>query len=171
MLHKPSLRGCMCISARAPKHRCTGTAAPNWSFAAPLDLWSASGRGSERCVLTVRVGRVGSGQISIWSGREDPRRALGRNSWTVIHSPNPSLPGRQGYNALNAMDALASDNVCAVGTYIDAETRRYLTLVEHWNGLRWRLIPSPTRSRNLSTFLRHVLGLTTEPGPPSVRVC
>jgi hypothetical protein len=57
--------------------------------------------------------------------------------WSIVQSPNPS-PG-SGYE-LNAVTALATNDVWAVGAY---QNHGYKTLMEHWNGTQWSVIPSP----------------------------
>ena len=58
-------------------------------------------------------------------------------SWTIVPSPNPG-----GFsNELLAVSAVATDDVWAVGYQIDFSfVARTLTM--HWNGLRWRVMPS-----------------------------
>ena len=62
--------------------------------------------------------------------------------WKVVHTP--SL-GNGGNSSLNGLVALASDNIYAVG-YQAASNGAVLTLVEHWNGKAWKVVPSPNRS-------------------------
>jgi hypothetical protein len=62
-------------------------------------------------------------------------------TWTAVSSPN----GCCGYNSLNGVVALAPDNVWAAGWYSQNpnDTRPQLTLIEHWNGTEWQIVPSP----------------------------
>lgn len=64
-----------------------------------------------------------------WNGTE----------WTVVSSPNP-----QGVQAsgLSAADASTSGDVWAAGNSTTSAGRTK-TLVEHWNGTEWSLVPSP----------------------------
>jgi hypothetical protein len=58
--------------------------------------------------------------------------------WTVVPSPSP---GTAGINRLYAVDATSANDVWAVGSFQD--TGGYLeTLVEHWDGTSWSVIPS-----------------------------
>ena len=59
------------------------------------------------------------------------------NSWSQFPTPDVGMRS----NALNGVDASASDDVWAVG-YSEV-SGRYETLVEHWNGTRWGLVTSP----------------------------
>ncbi|MGA7730476.1 MAG: S-layer homology domain-containing protein, partial [Chloroflexia bacterium] len=56
--------------------------------------------------------------------------------WAVVPSPNWGA----GSNFLNAVAALASNDVWAVGSYITGTAR---TLIEHWDGSAWSIVPSP----------------------------
>jgi hypothetical protein len=59
--------------------------------------------------------------------------------WSVIPSPNhgPDL------NKLLQIVAISAVNVWAVGAYFDAGVGALQTLVEHYDGFRWSLVPSP----------------------------
>lgn len=46
--------------------------------------------------------------------------------------------GSEGGN-LNSGAAISAKNVWAVGNYGSATSR---TLIEHWNGVKWRQVPS-----------------------------
>jgi hypothetical protein len=70
-------------------------------------------------------------------------------AWRGVPSPNASSQP----NYLTAIDALAPDDVWAVGYYTG--TGRYLTLTLHWDGQEWSIIPSPNPGEN-SHFLSAV---------------
>jgi hypothetical protein len=59
--------------------------------------------------------------------------------WSMISSPNP---GAGTSNTLNGVSALASNDVWAVGNYVSGSIGGQ-TLVEHWNGTAWSVVPSP----------------------------
>lgn len=59
-------------------------------------------------------------------------------SWSVIPSPNPGPT----FNKLFGVTALSSSNAWAVGYYQD-NSGGVSTLVEHWNGSKWVVVPSP----------------------------
>jgi hypothetical protein len=60
-------------------------------------------------------------------------------AWTVVP---PQAPGGDGYDPmLKGVTALAADDVWLVGTYYNGNSA-LLTLAEHWNGSRWRRVPS-----------------------------
>jgi hypothetical protein len=62
------------------------------------------------------------------------------SAWSIVPSPNVGT----GDNVLNAVTAVSSSNVWAVGSYRDGTRAR--TLIEHWNGVRWRVVRSPNPS-------------------------
>jgi hypothetical protein len=55
------------------------------------------------------------------------------NAWSIVDSP----AGASMANALNAVAAIATDDVWAVGQHGN------VPLIEHWNGRSWRVSPSP----------------------------
>jgi len=63
------------------------------------------------------------------------------NTWSVVPSPNPGL----GFNVLFGVVALAPDNVWAAGYFTEQvnSTRPAKTLIEHWDGASWKIVPSP----------------------------
>jgi hypothetical protein len=71
-----------------------------------------------------------------------PHRTLAEHwdgtSWQIV--PTPNIAGAE--NVLASVAAIASDDVWAVGqTSLDGSRAR--TLVEHWNGTSWVIVPSP----------------------------
>jgi PKD repeat protein len=58
--------------------------------------------------------------------------------WSVV--PSPNVANRQ--HRLEAVAAIASDDVWAVG-YSRNLTELYKTLILHWNGASWSVVPSP----------------------------
>jgi hypothetical protein len=61
------------------------------------------------------------------------------SSWSVVTSPNPGSGG----NELFSVAAVSARNVWAVGFDVNS-TGEQTTLIEHWNGARWRVVPSPS---------------------------
>jgi len=65
------------------------------------------------------------------------------SKWTIVPTPN-AFKGRTRKSSLHAVDGSSSSNVWAVGWYQSGPTGVDLsTLVEHWNGARWQVQPSP----------------------------
>jgi hypothetical protein len=67
--------------------------------------------------------------IEHWDGKK----------WTVVRSPNRSATG----NLLSAVSANSPTDVWAVGVSVDQATTSIQTLVEHFDGTKWRVVPSP----------------------------
>jgi len=87
--------------------------------ASATDVWAvgdASTAGGERTL------------IEHWNG----------TSWTVI----PSLDA-SSYDNLHRVFGSSSTDVWAVGTAYNASTSAAAPLVEHWNGVKWSIVPSP----------------------------
>jgi hypothetical protein len=74
---------------------------------------------------------VGGGQRTIiehWDGTQ----------WTIV--PGGEDPARE--TRLAAVTALAADDVWAAGQFFD-ELDNGHTLIQHWDGTRWTVVPSP----------------------------
>ncbi len=76
--------------------------------------------------------------------------ALNGGSWTLtVHwdgtqwrqIPSPNVADGLYSQALESVVALASDNVWAVGYYRVGNVHH--TLIEHWDGTQWSIVPSP----------------------------
>src|SRR5439155_17550502 len=68
--------------------------------------------------------------------------------WTIVPSPNA------GPNAspLWDVDAISATDVWAVGYYCCTETA-LITLVEHWDGSQWSIVPSPNPAGHVNNYL------------------
>ena len=62
--------------------------------------------------------------------------------WTQVPVPGPVAAG--GTSALSAVSAASRHEAWAVGRTGDGRNGRTLAL--YWNGVRWRLVPAPTRA-------------------------
>lgn len=85
-------------------------------------------------------------------------------SWSVLPSPNVGPASSNQSNRLFGVSALASNDVWAFGSYFDANGSGFqFTLVQHWDGAAWTIVPSP--SPNPSGFISDVLfgGVSTGP--------
>lgn len=95
-----------------------------WDLAAvsPTDLWAVGAQ---------RVGDESKTFVAHWDAK----------SWNVVPSPNVAA----GNNALLSVSAVSANDVWAAGqTYNPANiTSRPVTLIVHWNGTRWEVVPSP----------------------------
>src|SRR5215470_13766946 len=65
------------------------------------------------------------------------------SKWTIVPTPN-AFKGRTRNSILDAAGGSSSSNVWAVGWFQSGPTGiDHSTLVEHWNGARWQVQPSP----------------------------
>lgn len=60
-------------------------------------------------------------------------------AWNVVPSPSAGMRD----NVLRQVTALSDSNIWAVGYYTSTTTHSYQTLIEHWDGAAWSVIPSP----------------------------
>lgn len=89
------------------------------------DAWAVGAR---------NLGGGGKTLIEHWDG----------TSWSVAPSPNPTVPRtRRPYAVLRAVTAISPTNVWVAGYSGGVRSLVTRTLIEHWNGRRWRLVPSP----------------------------
>ena len=92
---------------------------------APDDAWAVGVRGNG-VVHTL---------IEHWDGRR----------WSVVRSPSP--PGANGtgpFAGLHAVSAISATDAWAAGeSGGSARAPATRTLIEHWNGRRWTIVPSP----------------------------
>ncbi len=63
------------------------------------------------------------------------------NSWSIVSTPNPAK-SLGSYDPLEGVAAVSTDNVWAVG-YSGNCNSWEKTLIEHWNGTKWSIVPSP----------------------------
>jgi hypothetical protein len=81
------------------------------------------------------AGRYNNGSVSQtlvehWNG----------SAWNIVPSPNVGA----SYNFFNGVAAVSSSDVWAVGGYRNGSTLdQTQTLVEHWDGNTWNVVPSP----------------------------
>src|SRR5437588_11575042 len=67
-------------------------------------------------------------------------------SWQIIASPN----GSRQVNELHAVSALSENDVWAVGVSYNTDRTLGSTLIEHWNGSQWSVVPSPNPSSTVN---------------------
>jgi hypothetical protein len=92
------------------------------------DAWAV---GSHELVLPGQA-PINQTLIQHWNG----------SKWAVVPSANVGT----GENDLVAVAAISSTDAWAVGTFFDYRALAWHTLIEHWNGRKWTLTPSPNPS-------------------------
>jgi hypothetical protein len=82
--------------------------------------------------------------------------------WFLVPSPSPGA----GENVLFGLATVDANNVWAVGFYVKEfnEGRPQFTLIEHWDGTSWQVVPSPNvggdNSQDFSNQLRGVVAVS-----------
>ncbi len=100
------------------------------------DVAALSPRNAWAVGYYTNIRRVDQTLIEHWNGK----------AWTVQKSPNPGTSANS--NELSGVAALSPRNVWAVGSYSD--TAGGHTLIEHWNGKKWSVQPSPSPGQTCS---------------------
>src|SRR5216683_1259674 len=75
--------------------------------------------------------------------------------WSIVASPNPT---GSSFTFLNGVTEVSAHNVWAVGGYFTSVGSMVFqkTLIEHWNGKQWSIVPSPNVSGSTSDILNGV---------------
>jgi hypothetical protein len=79
------------------------------------------------------------------------------NSWSVVPSPNPA---GKTYVVLNGVAAISANDIWAVGHAGDPSSIPLQTLIVHWDGTRWSIIPSPSPGTYNGNVLTAVTAVT-----------
>lgn len=75
------------------------------------------------------------------------------SSWTVVSSPDKMRGSKVLSNTLNGVSVDKATDAWAVGYLGDTLFSNPSTLVEHWNGATWTIVPSPNDGANASELL------------------
>jgi hypothetical protein len=101
-------------------------------------------------------GVAAAGPRTIWAvgqryGRTNPfgdttlTMRFNGNGWTQVPSPNPLHTNDTDQDWLTSVSVVAPNDAWAVGRYGNHDLGPLdQTLVEHWNGSRWSVVPSPS---------------------------
>lgn len=85
-------------------------------------------------------------------GAGSPKTLIERwngSSWSVADSP-----AIDSYStALNAVTCASAADCWAVGSYLSPETSSAQTLIEHWDGAAWTIVPSPNTATTQNNAL------------------
>ena len=72
------------------------------------------------------------------------------STWSVVPTPNPVHGGNLTQNVLTSVVAAGPNDVTAVG--FTSANLTELTMVQHWDGVSWRVVPSPNKSTLAGSF-------------------
>ncbi len=68
-------------------------------------------------------------------------------TWSIVATPNPG----SNFDDLSSVTAIATNNVWAVGLLVNSSSVEQ-TLIEHWNGSAWSVVPSPNVASSSSAL-------------------
>jgi hypothetical protein len=87
--------------------------------------------------------------------------------WSVVASPNVGPNSQYQSNRLLGIAAVSANDIWAFGSYFAASGSEYqMTLLLHWDGTSWTLVPSP--SPKPGDFLSDILSAGVVTAPDSV---
>lgn len=76
-------------------------------------------------------------------------------SWTVVNAENPAA----GINRFAGVSESNATDVWAVGFRRESDSTSPLTLIEHWDGLHWKVVSSPSPGRAASFTSVHAVSV------------
>jgi hypothetical protein len=79
--------------------------------------------------------------------------------WSIVPSPNPAVKTFPQAELFGVF-ALSPNDVWAAGSYENPSAFPSLTLIEHWDGLSWGIVPSPSPDTQLND-LRSISGVAS----------
>jgi Carboxypeptidase regulatory-like domain len=91
------------------------------------------------------VGEWNPGVPPTETGRRTLTEHWDGSSFTIVPSPNADWPGVDK-STLEGVSGVSSKDVWAVGSAQDFASLKSTTLIEHWDGTAWRIVPSPNPS-------------------------
>jgi hypothetical protein len=74
------------------------------------------------------------------------------STWSIVPSPSPIPTGALNANVLQSVHAVSPIDVTAVG-FARGFGIRTLTLIEHWDGIKWSVVSSPNPSQTVFSVL------------------
>lgn len=97
--------------------------------------------------------------VGIWSNSVDgPYNPLiehwNGTAWSVVSAPTPDNSQSAG---MTAVAAASANDIWAIGSYSDTVQNVTMTLIEHWNGTSWSIVPSPNPTPLWSATLASVV--------------
>jgi hypothetical protein len=113
---------------------CSGTTRTQFPEGSRLDGVAVTGRCSAWAVGSYLSGL--SALIERWNGF----------AWHQVRAPGPHAS-----TSLFAVAAASANDVWAVGIQHDVSERHARTLIDHWNGQLWKVVPSPNPRGSFST--------------------
>lgn len=135
----------------------------SWSVVDTADV-------SEGDVLTAVTGASANDIWAVGTSTDEPTTSIQTlvehfdgTQWTVVPSPNPLSKAPLNQNVLTSVTAISANDVTAAGFISDATLLHQLTLIEHWDGAQWSVIPSANGSTGsgVQNILTGISGFAT----------
>lgn len=108
---------------------------------------------SSATLSAVAASRRDAWAVGTYDNGSGPRTLIERWSggrWRIVPSRDPAT-GALTTDALSGVAVLSRTNAWAVGWY-EKRTTSFRTLIEHWNGTRWSVVPSPNQGAGENTL-------------------
>lgn len=118
-----------------------GSAFEGISVVSSTNIWAVGYRAGGMPEFSTTTGTM----VAHWNG----------SSWTEV--PSPNVGNRM--NELAAVAAISASDIWAVGTWRNIG-ESFHTLIQHWNGSAWTIVPSPNPS--LDNQLAAVAGISSQ---------
>jgi hypothetical protein len=96
------------------------------SYLSPTDVWAVGKAGND----LNPDGTMGIPLIQHYDGAQ----------WSIVEA---ALPANSNVVELNDIETISPNDVWAVGSYGNVSSAYTKTLIEHWDGEKWSIIPSP----------------------------
>ncbi len=96
------------------------------SYLSPTDVWAVGKTGND----LNPTGTVGVPLVQHFDGEQ----------WSIVEV---ALPANSNVVELNDIETISPNNVWAVGSYGNVSSAFTKTLIEHWDGSSWTIVPSP----------------------------
>ena len=136
-----------------------------WSRWASPDLLPGVGASALRAVTMIAANNAWAvGYVNLPDGSSRTLTAFWNgHRWRLVASPS-----RGDNAALFGVTASWTNNIWAVGTAygvpgcIGESCGPFLTLIMHWNGSRWKVVPSPNPEETISIALNGVAGVARD---------
>ena len=91
------------------------------------------------CVVTLSLGALSFNTAQAKATSSFWKVDSGRFSLNA-GTPTITFPGG---HSLNGVASVSASDVWAVGKYVTSSFHAKKTLIEHWNGKQWSVVPSP----------------------------
>ena len=140
----------------------------NWTAVKPPNV--GTGNNHLNAVLALAPNNVWAVGLSTPTGEQQSATLtliehFDGTSWSVVPSPNDGPNSDFQSNQLLGLTANSPDDIWAFGSFLSTDGMQTMTLVLHWDGTSWTIVPSPDPTKG---FLTDVLSAGVVPSPGNV---